>query len=252
MTNKLKYFIGNWKMFGNIASFKIIDKINKFTKKDKNINKKKVILCVPNTLLQFYKKNLKSASISLGAQNCHHKEGYGSFTGSVSASMLRNAGAKYVIIGHSENRSEGETNREIKEKINSALKQNLNVIFCFGETTSEKNQGKTLSIITKQIRSALNNKIKSSKILLAYEPIWAVGSNKTPKIEELRKIIKFIKKNLKKTFKWKKFPKILYGGSVSPENIRYFSLISEIDGFLIGRASQYPKKFIAIIKNYYK
>jgi triosephosphate isomerase len=252
MTNKLKYFIGNWKMFGDIASFKIIEKINKFTQKDKNINNKKVIFCVPNTLLQFFNKNLKSTSISLGAQNCHHKEGYGSFTGSVSASMLRNVGAKYVIIGHSENRSDGETNQKIKEKINSALKQKLNVIFCFGETINDKKQGKTFSIITKQIRSALNNKTDNSKLLLAYEPVWAIGTNKTPKIQELRKIIKFIKKDFKKTFKWKKFPKVLYGGSINPENISYFSSINEIDGFLVGGASQYPNKFIAIIKNYYK
>ena len=117
MTNKLKYFIGNWKMFGDFGSFKIIDKINKFTKQSKSLyKKKKIILCVPNTLISFFNKKLKSKSISLGVQNCHYHQGYGAFTGSVSASMLKKAGAEYIILGHSENISEGETNELIKKK----------------------------------------------------------------------------------------------------------------------------------------
>ena len=116
MTNKLRYFIGNWKMFGDFGSFKIIHKINEFSRKSKNKSKKKIILCVPNTLIHFFKKKLKSKFISLGVQNCHYHQGYGPFTGSVNASMLKKAGAEFVILGHSENRSEGETNQLIKKK----------------------------------------------------------------------------------------------------------------------------------------
>ena len=118
MTNKLRYFIGNWKMFGDFGSFKIVYRINQFSKRSKTFFKKnKIILCVPNTLISFFNKKLKSKFISLGVQNCHYHQGYGPFTGSVNASMLKNAGAEYIILGHSENRSEGETNQLIKKKL---------------------------------------------------------------------------------------------------------------------------------------
>ena len=252
MTNKLRYFIGNWKMFGDFGSFKIIHKINQFSRKSKNQFKKKIILCVPNTLIHFFKKKLKSKFISLGVQNCHYHQGYGPFTGSVNASMLKKVGAEYIILGHSENRSEGETNQLIKKKIISALNQKLNIIFCIGETYKEKKRGKTFSILRAQIRSSLERKFNINKIIFAYEPVWSIGTNKIPKINELENIIKFIKNECKKIFKMKKIPKVLYGGSINHKNIHLFSSISEIDGFLIGGASQSSKKFIDIIKNYYK
>jgi len=118
MTNKLKYFIGNWKMFGDFGSFKIINKINQFSYKSKKQTiKRKIILCVPSTLIHFFNQKLKSKFISLGVQNCHYHQGYGPFTGSVSALMLKKAGADYIILGHSENRFEGETNSLIKKKL---------------------------------------------------------------------------------------------------------------------------------------
>ena len=252
MTNKLKYFIGNWKMFGDFSSFKIIYKINQYIYKEKNFNKKKIVLCVPNTLIHFFQKKLKSKLISLGAQNCHYHETYGPFTGSVNASMLKKIGAEYIILGHSENRLEGETNQIIKKKIISALNQKLNVIFCIGETYKEKSKGKTFSILRKQIKGSLNKKFIKNKIILAYEPVWSIGTNKIPKKSELQNTIKFIKKDFRKIFKTNKSPKVLYGGSVNHQSIGLLSSISEIDGFLIGSASQSAKKFIDIVKNYYK
>ena len=216
--------------------------------KSKKFNRKKIVICVPNTLIHFFKKKLKSKFISLGVQNCHHHENYGPFTGSVNASMLKKAGAEYIILGHSENRSEGETNYLIKKKIISALKQKLNIIYCIGETLKEKNKGKTFSILRKQMKGSLEKKFNINKIIFAYEPVWSIGTNKIPKMDELKKIIEFIKKN----FKTKKPPKVLYGGSVNDKNIRLFSSVSQIDGFLIGGASQSSKKFIDIIINYYK
>ena len=252
MTNKLKYFIGNWKMFGDFSSFKIIYKINQYIYKEKNFNKKKIVLCVPNTLIHFFQKKLKSKLISLGAQNCHYHETYGPFTGSVNASMLKKIGAEYIILGHSENRLEGETNQIIKKKIISALNQKLHVIFCIGETYKEKSKGKTFSILRKQIKSSLNKKFIKNKVILAYEPVWSIGTNKIPKKSELQNTIKFIKKDFRKIFKTNKSPKVLYGGSVNHQSIGLLSSISEIDGFLIGSASQSAKKFIDIVKNYYK
>jgi len=251
MTNKLKYFIGNWKMFGDFSSYKIVKRINRFSYNSKNLLKKKVVLCIPNTLIYPFKKKLKSKFISLGAQNCHYHQGYGSFTGFENAQMLKKAGAEYIILGHSENRLAGDTNSLIKKKIISALNEKLKIIFCIGETHEEKKRGKTFSIIKKQLKESLKKNYLDG-IIIAYEPVWAIGTNKIPKISDLKKIINFIKKEISKIFKTKKTPKVLYGGSVNKNNIRMFSSIEEIDGFLIGGASQSAKKFIDIINRYYK
>ena len=250
MTNKLKYFIGNWKMFGDLGSIKIIFRINRFLNTFKKRNK--VVLCVPNTLIHYFTKKIKSKNIFIGAQNCHQYKNYGAFTGSVNALMLKNAGAKFIILGHSENRSDGDTNHIINKKIESALKQKINIIFCIGETIREKNKGKTFSVLRNQIKGSINKNYNLNKIIIAYEPIWSIGTGKIPKAFELRKIFKFIKSEFKKIFKKKSFPKVLYGGSVNDKNIRFFSSIYDIDGFLIGASSQSAKKFIDIIKNYYK
>ena len=253
MTNKFKYFIGNWKMFGDFSSLKIISKIQSFFIKFKKNNKNnKIIFCVPNTLIHFFSQKLKSRIISIGAQNCHHHESYGPFTGAINASMLKSIGAEYVILGHSENRFEGETNKLIKKKIESALNKRLNVIFCIGETLKEKRKGKTFSVLRAQLKGSLSKKNNLSKVIIAYEPVWSIGTGKIPKIYELEKIFRFIKHEFKKYFKTKSYPIILYGGSVNSNNISIFSMINEIDGFLIGGASQSSKKFIDIIKNYYK
>ena len=253
MTNKLKYFVGNWKMFGDFGDFKIIHKINKFSYESRKLSKKKkIILCVPSTLIHYFEKKLQSKFISLGVQNCHYHEGYGPFTGSVNAAMLKKAGAEYIILGHSENRLEGESNKLIKKKIISSLNQKLNVVFCIGETLYEKRRNKTFSVLRKQIKSSLKKNFNINKIIIAYEPVWSIGTNKIPKINELKNIIKFIKNDFKRILKTKKYPKVLYGGSVNNKNIRLFSPVSEIDGFLIGGASQSSKKFIDIVRNYYK
>ena len=248
MTNK-KYFIGNWKMFGDFNSFKIIKKINQFCT---NSKKYKVVLCVPNTLIHFFNKKLKSKNIYLGAQNCHHTDTYGAYTGSVSAYMLKKTGAEYIILGHSENRQSGDTNSIIKKKIESSLKQKLNIIFCIGENLAERRNKKTLIVLRKQIKYCIEKKYNLNKIIIAYEPVWSIGTNKILKNKELEKIIRFIKKEYRDKFKTKSFPKVLYGGSVNQKNISQLSLVRELDGFLIGGASQSAKKFIDIIKNYYK
>ena len=252
MTNKLKYFIGNWKMFGDLESFKIVSKINQFSKKYNKSMKFKIVLCVPNTLIHYFNSKIKSKYISLGAQNCHQNEKYGSYTGSITSNMLRKVGSEYIILGQSENRAEGDTNESIRKKIDSALNSGLKIIFCIGETKKEKIKKKTFHVLEKQIRESLKNKINKNKILFAYEPIWSIGTNIVPTQIELEKNIIFIKKKILKVFKNNIKPTILYGGSVNPKNIGLFSDISDIDGFLIGGASQSSKKFIDIIKKYYK
>ena len=244
MTNKLKYFIANWKMFGTLNSLNSLHKVDKFLRNFKKNKFVKVIYCPPNILIRPMSKKLKNSQIQIGAQNCHQNETYGAFTGSVNPKMLKNVGAKYVIIGHSENRQEGETDKLINNKIKSALKSGLKVIFCIGETLKEKKTKKTKKLLSKQIKLGLN-KIKSNKnIIIAYEPIWSIGSGLIPKKKELFETIKFIKKKAKNY-------KVLYGGSVNPKNINSLNLINNIDGYMIGGASQDPKKFIDIIKKTY-
>jgi triosephosphate isomerase (TIM) len=245
MTNKYMYFIANWKMYGNISSLNTLNKVIKFSK-SKEINKGRLIYCPPNTLISSFSKKFENCQIGIGGQNCHESDDYGPYTGSVNSRMLKNAGANFVIIGHSENRKKGEDNKLINLKIKSALKSKLKVIFCIGETLVEKRGKKTKSVLSKQIKFGLNKIKDKSNIFIAYEPIWAIGSGIVPTSKELLKIIKFIKGK----FKYK-LPKVLYGGSVNPQNIKKLKEIDNIDGFLIGGASQSSKKFIDIVKKTY-
>jgi len=245
MTNKYMYFIANWKMFGDLRSLNSLNKVIKFSK-SKQINKGRLIYCPPYTLISSFLKKFKNCQIDIGGQNCHESENYGSYTGFINSRMLKDIGANYVIIGHSENRENGENNKLINLKIKSALKAKLKVIFCIGETLSEKRKQKTQSTLSKQIKVGLNKiKIKSN-IFIAYEPVWAIGTGIVPKPKDLFRTIKFIKSKFKD-----KSPKVLYGGSVSPQNIINLKEINNIDGFLIGGASQNSNKFIDIVKKTY-
>ena len=238
------YFIGNWKMFGGLNSLNSLHRVIKFYKGFKKNRFIKIIYCPPSTLIRPMSKKLKDSRIEVGAQNCHENENYGAFTGSINSKMLKDVGAKYVIIGHSENRQRGESNKKINDKIKSALKSGLKVIFCIGETSQEKRKKKTYQVLNNQIKTGLY-KVKNKKnIIIAYEPVWSIGTGLIPKSNELIKIITYVKKKYKNL-------KVLYGGSVNSKNIRELKSIYNIDGFLIGGASQDAKKFIDIIKKTY-
>jgi len=242
MTNKYMYFIANWKMFGDLRTLNSLDSVIKFSNTNKK-NKLKIVYCPPNTLIRPLSKRLKKTKLEVGAQNCHESENFGAFTGNVNAKMLKNVGAKYIILGHSENRQSGETDKLINLKIKSAIKSKLKVIFCIGETLSEKRKKRTNKVLAKQITNGLKSIKDTSNIIIAYEPVWSIGTGLIPKSDDLLNSISFIKnKFLKKT------PKVLYGGSVNTKNIAQLKDISFIDGFLIGGASQSSKKFIDIIK----
>ena len=242
MTNKYMYFIANWKMFGDLRTINTLDNVVKFSKSNKK-NKFKIIYCPPNTLIRPLSKRLNKTKIEVGAQNCHENENYGAFTGSVNSKMLKNVGAKYIILGHSENRQSGETDRLINLKIKSATKAGLKIIFCIGETLAEKRNKKTNQVLAKQINTGLKSIKNKSNIILAYEPVWSIGSGLIPNNEDLLKTVLFIKSKFTK-----KDPKILYGGSVNSKNISQLKVINIIDGFLVGGASQSSKNFIDIIK----
>ena len=246
MTNKYKYFVANWKMFGDIKSVNSINRVIKLSKSRK-FKKAKIIYCPPYTLLNNFVQKLKKTKIEVGAQNCHQSSTGGAFTGFISSKMIKNLGCKYVIIGHSENRNKGETNELINKKIKSSLDSNLKILFCIGESLKEKQSKKTKRILSNQIKRGLNKIRNIKNIIVAYEPVWSIGTGIIPKNNELKNNILFIKKLLKKRFKCIN-PVVLYGGSVNPENIKDLSQINQIDGFLIGGSSQKSNKFIDIIK----
>ena len=247
----MKYFIGNWKMFGVPKSINIIKKINFFHLKDKNRKKYRIIITPPYILLETFSKYFKNKKILIGSQNCYQKDHFSSNTAAISPYMLKSVGAKCTLVGHSDNRSEGDTNQMLKNKVNFALKNNLKVVFCVGENKIEKKNKKTFSVLKKQITKVLEKKFNKDNIIVAYEPIWSIGTGKIPTKNELEETIIYIKKILKQIYK-KKNPAVLYGGSVDGNSIKIFKDIKEIDGFLIGGASKSSKKFIDIIKNYYR
>ena len=246
----MRYFIGNWKMFGVPKSINIIKKINFFHLKDKNRKKYRIIITPPYVLLETFSKYFKNKKILIGSQNCYQKDHFSSNTAAISPYMIKSVGANYTLVGHSDNRSEGDTNEMLKNKTIFALKNNLKVVFCIGENKIEKKNKKTFKVLKKQIIKVLEKKFNKNNIIVAYEPIWSIGTGKIPSKNELEKTAIYIKKVLKDIYK--KSPALLYGGSVDGNNVEMFKEIREIDGFLIGGASKSSKKFIDIIKNYYR
>ena len=247
----MKYFIGNWKMFGVPKSIDILKKINFFHLKDKNRKKYKIIMTPPYTLLETFSNYFKNKKIMIGSQNCYQKDHFSSNTAAISPYMIKSVGANYTLVGHSDNRSEGDTNEMLKNKVIFALKNNLKVVFCIGENKIEKKNKKTFIVLKKQIINVLEKKFNKNNIIVAYEPIWSIGTGKIPTKNELEETIIYIKKILNQIYR-KKSPAVLYGGSVDGNSVKIFKDIKEIDGFLIGGASKSSKKFVDIIKNYYR
>ena len=250
--NKTIYFIANWKMNGNHNSIKEIELVFRFLKKSA-INKFiKIIFCPPATLINFFRIKIRNRLINFGAQDISKiNVDNGPFTGQLSANILKNSGANYVIIGHSEKRLIDEDFKTIKEKINVALKNKLKVIFCIGENLSQKKRGLSLKILKKQILSSLEKKINFNNLIIAYEPVWSIGTGIVPSNNYLNKVYVDLKNFLKNKYNVNS-PIMLYGGSVTKDNVATLGDISLISGFLIGGASLKATSFIKIIKNYFK
>ena len=238
-------------MFGVPKSVNILGKINSFHLKDKNRKKYRVMITPPYTLIENFAKFFNKKKILIGSQNCYQKDQFSSNTAAISPYMLKNVGAKFTLIGHSDNRGEGDTDAMLKDKVKYALKNNLKIVFCIGENKSEKKRKQTFNVLKSQLTKVLEKKLKKENIIVAYEPIWSIGTGKLPTAKELKRTTIHIKKVLKNIFK-KNSPPVLYGGSVDGNNVKIFKEIKEIDGFLIGGASKSSKNFIDIIKNYYR
>ncbi len=244
MTNNNIYFIANWKMFGSLKTLNSLNKVISYSKIKRH--KARIVYCPPFTLLKAFVNKTKNSNIKIGAQDCHTHPEYGPYTGSISSKMIKDLGGTFVIIGHSETRHDND-NREINLKIKSALSQKLNVILCIGEKYIDKKNSKTKIVLRKQLKEGLKGIKNLNKILIAYEPVWSIGTGIIPRENDLIRNIKYIRDTLKVSKKVSNL-KVLYGGSVNPKNIKKLMIINNIDGFLIGGASTNEKIFIDIMK----
>jgi Triosephosphate isomerase len=201
MTNNNIYFVANWKMFGSLKLVNSLNNVISYSKKNKH--KAKIVYCPPYTLLKSFVDKTKNSKIEVGAQDCHTNSDYGPFTGAISSKMIKDLGAQFVIIGHSETREEND-NKKINLKIKSALNEKLNVIFCIGEKLIDKKKNKTKFILKKQLLEGLKNLNELSKVIIAYEPVWSIGTGIIPTKNNLIKNMKFIKDTLKRSKKFSK------------------------------------------------
>lgn len=218
--------------------------------KKKNFADSEIVLCTPAVHLEAFIKKIKTKNVSIGVQNVFWEE-RGSFTGEISATMVKNFGGEFVIVGHSERRRYfGETNQIVNEKAKAALKSGLSIIYCIGETKEEKDAGKTSAVIVRQIKEGFVNMpiSKISRITLAYEPVWAVGSDLIPKSDEILSVKILIKKTLLELYGASVAEKvlILYGGSVKSQTVKQVCIEPEMDGVLVGRESLIPLEFLQI------
>ena len=243
------YFIANWKMFGDLRSLNSLDSVIKFSKNNKNTNFR-IIYCPPNTLIRPLSKRLKKTNLEVGAQNCHESENYGAFTGHVNSKMLKNVGAKYVILGHSERRSlYHENNASLANKVNTSIESGMEIVFCFGEQLEERKSNRHFDVVKEQLSEALFSLSAASwsQVVLAYEPVWAIGTGKSATAEEAEAVHKLIRNRLAEESELVgEKVRILYGGSVKPENAKALFAMKNIDGALVGGASLDANAFLAI------
>ncbi|OGU62781.1 MAG: triose-phosphate isomerase [Ignavibacteria bacterium RBG_13_36_8] len=247
-----KVIAGNWKMNKNLSeSVSLISEIVNKIKKIKT--KVDIIICPPFTSLDTAGELIKNSSIKLGAQNMHSEDS-GAYTGEISAAMLKSIGCEYVILGHSERRTIFHENDEmINKKMKKALENNLKPIFCIGESLEEREKGITFDIIKEQLERGLTgiNNTNLENIIIAYEPVWAIGTGKTATPSQAQEVHEFIRKCAKENLSNSSAENLIiqYGGSVKPENSAELLNQPDIDGALIGGACLIADSFVKIISS---
>jgi triosephosphate isomerase len=211
-----------------------------------------VMVCPPATLLTRAGERLKGSSVALGAQNCHAK-GSGAHTGDLSAEMLADAGASAVIVGHSERRADhGETDADVRAKAEAAWRAGLVAIICVGETEAERRAGETLDVVGRQLGGSTPEAATAANTVIAYEPVWAIGTGLTPTTEDVAEVHSFIRSVLSKLLVNGEADtiRILYGGSVKPDNAAALMAVANVDGALVGGASLKAADFYGIVSAY--
>lgn len=247
-----KVVAGNWKMNMNLSgTIELISAIkNELSKSD---SKTEVIVCPPFTSLETAVTVVKGSSIKVGAQNMHY-ESDGAFTGEISADMLKSVGCEYVILGHSERRTLfGESDEMINKKVKKALSSGLKPIFCVGETLEERESNLTEKVVDNQVKNGLSgiSEAELSELIIAYEPVWAIGTGKTASPEQAQEVHKFIRNLISKLYSNNLADNLViqYGGSVKPDNAEELFSQPDIDGGLIGGASLKADSFISIVNS---
>jgi len=241
---------GNWKLYK--TSQEAVDFVTSLIPMVKDISDVEIIIAPVFTVLDTVRKTLEDSGLKLAAQNCFWED-EGAYTGEVSPKMLTDAGCTHVIIGHSERRQYfSETDETINKKIKAALKGGLVPIFCAGETLAEREAGETLAVLRKQIAGGLSgiSAADVDRTIIAYEPVWAIGTGKTATVDQAQEAHKFIRDLLSELYGQAVSDKIriLYGGSVKPENVSGLMSQSDIDGALVGGASLKAESFASIVR----
>ncbi|MCA9408555.1 MAG: triose-phosphate isomerase [Candidatus Omnitrophica bacterium] len=242
---------GNWKL--NKTPQEAMELVALLKRELSTVTDVEIVVCPVFTCLRDVEDILAESNIGIGAQNVYWED-EGAFTGEVSAPILKSSGAKYVIIGHSERRQYfGETNETVNKRIKAALKHQLIPIVCVGEVLSEREENKTFAVIEKQCKESLAGLTAEEMklMIIAYEPVWAIGTGKTATPDQAQEVHKFIRDLLKKIFDedTAQSVRIQYGGSVKPENTADLMGQADIDGALVGGASLKADSFTAIVKN---
>jgi len=239
---------GNWKMHKTINEAKSFVEEIKGSIKETDVE---AVICAPYTILKDLKEVTKGTNIKVGAQNMHFEEN-GAFTGEISPLMLKELDVDYVIIGHSERRQYfNETDETVNKKVKKALEHSIIPIMCVGESLEQREAGDTKSIVKSQVEKGLEgiNHEDIKKIVVAYEPIWAIGTGKTASSEDANEVIAYIREVIKNVSSEdiSEEIRIQYGGSVKPSNVEEIMNQSDIDGALVGGASLEPKDFIELV-----
>jgi triosephosphate isomerase len=232
---------GNWKMNKDVTESRAL--VQELLGLVGDVKDREMIIIPPFTSLAYVSEIMQNSRLKLGAQNMHWAR-QGAFTGEVSGVFLKKLGCEYVIIGHSERRHIiGETDEVINKKLKTALDLGLISILCIGETGEEREKGQTEEVISRQLNQGLNGiENEVHKIILAYEPVWAIGTGKTATPQQAAKVHEFIRSKLRKN------TAVIYGGSVKPENVDILMAEKDIDGVLVGGASLKPESFARIIR----
>ncbi len=244
-----QYIIGNWKMNGTKAeSQRLASALLKHVRKEA-LPLPHIIVCPSYPYLTSVVDLLEGSLLEVGAQNCHFEKS-GSFTGDVSISQLIDVGCRYVIIGHSERRMfHHESSSLIRKKLEAAVKEGLKPILCIGESAEDHKEGRTFSVLSTQLSLELPDDINSSDLLIAYEPLWAIGTGVTPTPTDVENVMKFIKHEVsaRRGGEGAQLVSTLYGGSVTALNAALFLNLPDVDGLLVGGASLKPDEFWQII-----
>ncbi|MCF8474542.1 MAG: triose-phosphate isomerase [Emcibacter sp.] len=245
MTTPKALVAGNWKMNGLMTSVREINALSNMI--EKNGAGCEVLICPPATLIHA----LSGKGIDIGAQDCHMMQN-GAHTGDISAVMLKDLGCRYVIVGHSERRADHfETNDMVKAKAHAAQMQGLTAIICVGETNTQRENGETLDVVTSQIMGSIPEDAAVAGTVIAYEPVWAIGTGKTPTTEDVAEVHAVIRALLLNKFGTDgNMVRIQYGGSVKASNAKELMAVPNVNGALVGGASLKAEDFYGIITAY--